>query len=303
MNSFKVTSLATVGFLLPIVIVILLVVAGWNQPQPSTPPSKASLVNTLPKPETAHAQAIRTGRAGSFAAVESAKELDPALGKSFFVSFLFRFERLPPKGKREHIVSKIDKRMPLPGWVLGVSRTETSLRPEVYWRGTDRSGGWFDFDAYRFRPGVWYAVTLVARVGDYLLLFIQALEAPFGQVVAGAPSKKIASSVTSLPVFLGGVDVRRVRWPRSRAALRIGAVKGRQAAFEGEVTDLLIGSRPKIPDDIEQLKEFIAGGPAAIVGKLKSEEIALWLERSGKDGSRFQHEVTFSGTAAWQVIK
>ena len=203
------------------------------------------------------------------ATITSRANLDPAPDQNFLVSFYVRLDQSLDLNKRQHLLGKYAFRAPYEGWAVGVRRVETSLRPEVYWRGPDGSGGWYAFDEMQFIPNEWYAFTVTAKPGEYLNLFYQ--QVPGGPVAASEGLQN-----DSPVVFAGGYDLATVVTPRTDDDFKLGIRRPDTLRFAGEVRDVLVSYPKRLPKSFEKYSPFINGGAVRIVGQLKEEEVNLW---------------------------
>jgi hypothetical protein len=208
---------------------------------------------------------------------EGLSELDPRTDKAFIVSVRVRFDQLPAGKARNIILSKYDRRERVGerGWALSLRRFDTSLRPEIFWRGND-GGDWYIFDEVSLALKNWYAFTIVSERGNYLSLYIQNLGA------AGTENGDVR--------FLGGYDVSGFSPPSSGARPVSGDSRSNALMLQGALADVLIAAPEDLPED---MRGFLNGGPAEIAGKFPEDRINLWVENGGRDKSRFKREESF----------
>lgn len=239
----------------------------------------------------------------SYVSVASDETLDPLPGKAFLVSFIMHFERLPEKGNQQKIVYKYaSNNAPYPGWAVAVRHRESSLRPEVYWRGADGNGGWFAFEEIEFDTGACYAVSLIAQGGAFISLYVQRIPSPShhrsdrNDEVSDAVQNEIVSSEV---VFAGGYDVADIRISPTEGDLRyFTSAQNSRKGCRGSVSQVLISRSDRLPKSLEEVKSFISGGVPALVQQLPPIEIGLWIDESGTDRSRYSRTVHSYGNSS-----
>jgi len=224
--------------------------------------NRADLVNA-----EAHEGAAYQGKPS--VSIASRDNLDPSPENNFLVSFYVRLEQLPEVGARQHLIGKYAYKIPYEGWAVGLRRLATSVRPEVYWRGQDGSGGWFSFDEMVFEKNEWYAFTVAAKPGEYLNLFYQ-------RVPGGAAATTAGIANENPVVFAGGQDLASVVTPKTEDDFKLGIKNPKTLRFSGEIREVLVSYPKRLPKSFEKFPAFIAGGAVGIVTQLKEEEVNLW---------------------------
>ncbi len=227
--------------------------------------------------------------------VDSDDYLDPQAGQIFLVSAKFRLIELPAVGVREKIVVKYDgNNKPYPGWAIALHRFSSSARPSVYWKNIKGEGGWYTFNAVSLNPGKWYVITLLARGGDFLSVYLEKLPAKTGGIEGESVSvaNSVADSSRSIS-FCGGFDVSDAGLAKTASPLIVSGLIVNGKGGGVEVESLLIASPPLGRPTVEEVKRIIAGGPAAAIHQgIDPADLLLWITPNGKDLSRFSRSVT-----------
>ncbi len=270
MTPNRVIVYSLLGFIAPVVISL-----GLSSVLYSHQVSARSLARESASPESIANQDSRTEfeeRTSSSISVPSRVTFDPAAERDFLVSFIVSLERLPNEGQRQHLVGKYTNRAPYEGWAVGVRKLTTSLRPEVYWRGQDGSGGWMSFDEAKLKPQTPYALTLVARPGQFAALFYQELQA----------NSDGGFDSVGKPTYAGAQELLGVRTPKTEAPLNVGIRLPHTDRFLGEISRLLISYPTNLPRKFDQMDPLISGGPAAVEASLDKAEINFSLGEEGR---------------------
>lgn len=240
-----------------------------------------------------------------FGKVKHAPILDPQGSGLFLVSFAFRLDSLPTVGRRQNVIAKyLKNEQPYTGWAIAFNHFPTSLRPEVYWRGKNGTGGWFTFDRVEVELNRWYSLTLLVEHESHMNLYFERLA-----------KAKDASGVVEedlLPiedfesrdgvVFLGGYDIAQVRTPKTNADLMFGASHSnsrgiQHRGIQGDISNFLIAYPQRIGDNIEERKSFLSGGPQIFEKQLAKDQVNLFVTEGGVDQSAFGHIVGHSAAA------
>lgn len=209
------------------------------------------------------------------------RTLDPKPDRGFVASILFMMERLPPEDSRYSIATKIsnESRYNL-GWGMFIKRFETSVRPEVYWQGAADGAGTV-LERYDFRPRIFYALTLVARPGEYLGVYVQPLgSAPLYRdrnlrSTADEAYRAEKDSKHGPVSFLGGADLAELKLPESSTALTFGVARKNSRGLSGWVREVLVAYPKTLPKTISDYQNFLDGGPSRIAARLSPDEIGL----------------------------
>jgi hypothetical protein len=220
------------------------------------------------------------GSARWHARIDGASELDPHQEDLFLVSFLVRFEELPSEKLRHNIIEKYEtSTRPYAGWAVGVQRINDRVRPQVYWRDSKGQGGWFTFESVELVPKQWYCITLVARDSEYLSLYSQRM------FIKKEPKADVGVK------FLGGHSLKEISTPKTRANVSLGVVRSNGKSFQGDFGYVVIARPNNLPEDIDSLLEYLAGGAARIRDKLGSADLLLSINEKWQDDSRLQHRI------------
>ncbi len=194
--------------------------------------------------------------------VQSFSGLDPAKQQGFLVSVTFRPQQVPPVGARVLLVSKyVAEASPHRGWAIGLRALDTSLRPEVYWRGANGEGGWFTFEKIELTIGRVYSLSLFAQGDNFLNLFFEELQNDDLRIYG--PENK-SSSFSGAAYYLGGYDISEITSPETSASLEIGSQKRGKSAFQGEIISVLISHPTAVPKAVEEVRTLVSGGPVSL---------------------------------------
>lgn len=309
MSLTRLIIVSVVGFLIPIALAVYIAphyfeyaaTGGVTDAESSENLAAGSLdaLNQAPDvPETASDAKLLS--------IESTPQLDPTRGQVFVVSLELRFERLPGSDFRQNIAAKYQATSsPYAGWAIAVHKFRTALRPEIYWKDGEGLGGWLSFNDYNFVPNQSYAITLLAKAGEFINLYVEELSEPIDSV-DGASGINIEpkSDASRIGVqFLGGHNANNVALPRSSAALLVGSMNYGEKAFRGDVSSVLVGTIPEFPGKYgTDAKKLLAGGPVQLINRLKQEQVELFISASGVDESRFHRQSKLTGKTSWYSI-
>ena len=304
MSFFKVAILSFVGFSTPVLVSLFTISTFFSDREEEVLPLDSIPQQVKKKPEAKPtAKAIQVRKGVAYAKISSRPELDAVSGTNFVVSFLVRFDELPPVGFRNNILAKYDAaKHPYAGWAVGFHRLKTSFRPEVYLKDESGAGGWFSFSNTNLEPKKWYAITVLIKPEEHMNLYVQDVESLVdskGSVFSSNKSLITNSEV----VFAGGHDISEVKEVSTNANLILGATRTNKAGFQGEIALLLVARSNDLGQTIGELKKKLDGGSPHIAKKLKDDQVSLWISKSGVDESRFSSKVEFAGRASWQAAK
>lgn len=252
------------------------------------PPQKTNGVET---------NSNETNGNGGVGEVKHAPILDPQGSGLFLVSFAFRLDSLPVVGRRQNVIAKyLKNERPYTGWAIAFNHFPTSLRPEVYWRGKNGTGGWFTFDRIEIELNRWYAMTLLVENESHMNLYFERLakaEDAFGIVEEDLLPVEDFQQQDGV-VFLGGYDITQVRTPKTNADLMFGASHSSHRGIQGDISHFLIAYPQRVGDDIEERKTFLLGGPQIFEKQLAKDQVNLFVTEGGVDQSHFGHTIKHS---------
>ena len=300
-NLLKGLLLAVLGFVLPIIFGLLLAPFLFEESfaREFSPLHKyLGLTSSRGEQNTkAPAQgpvALALFEKGAHAEVVSNRALDPRSDQTFLLSFWVRFERDPEVGQRQNIIAKYhSEKYPYAGWAFAVNRLSTSLRPQVYWKGRDGSGGWFTFGEAEMRSGSWYAFYLLAKPGEFISLFLK----PLGQNISGEQGVDLDLKEVE---FLGGHELKVDAVPLTDSSLILGTKRKGGNSFSGRIANILLANTSdQLPKDVADLKAVLAQSVTTLARRFGDQQIALWIAGEGKDRSRFGHAVRLQNGAKW----
>jgi|GEM_PF-5509881 len=226
---------------------------------------------------------------GSYVEVMGGSDLDPQSSKTFLVGTVVSLNQSPDVGVRHVFMSKYQaQKKPHPGWVIGVKRYSTSMRPEVYWRGSDGSGGWYSFDKLEFIPGHWYSLFVISKPGDYLSLW------------GGEVFDRSGQGHSDIR-FLGGYKLNGVVCPATDVPLFIGPRNVGAKDFGGAVSDLIVANLSTFPNKPSEIQEFLANSlRAGIIQTAPLDELDLLIFSTPLDRSPRNKTLKLRGDAKWQ---
>jgi hypothetical protein len=211
----------------------------------------------------------------SYLMLKNSQVFDLKPGEHFVVFLQVRFSELPRPGYRQNLVSKFASDVkPYPGWAIAIRNLQTSIRPEVYWRGKNGKGGWHTFDKVNIKPHAWYGLGLVVKEGEFINLFFEDIHQK------------------SEPTFLGGHSINTIITPNTDADILFGSHRHGPNAFTGDIATILIAHPKGFPDTIFRLKRIFQGGLASVINRMSLvDEVSLWLTEPGLDSSIFTHSI------------
>lgn len=203
-------------------------------------------------------------------AVSTSSSLEPQEGSYFIVSTVFEIAALPKGQGRLSILSKLASfgRSPV-GYGLSLKVFQTSIRPQVYWSAGEGDGGFLTFGSYDFKPRHRYSLTLVARSGEFISLYVQersrkgTLDSPEGESI-------------SKVVFLGGHDLKGISNPSNSAEFSYKDTEESERFEHAGVLAVLVASAPKLKDSIDKLLVRLDGAPESLAKSLNASEVKLW---------------------------
>ncbi len=297
MPYLKVVLFSILGFSIPIVCALHF---GPQLFESAMPPSEY-VRGSLASPE--QGGGLRTAEDGelpvtdpqeaqsAYRSVASDDSLDPGADRYFLVSVDFKIASLPKMGRRQKLISKYASGgSPNPGWALAIRRLNTSTRPEIYWQNKDGKGGWYTFDNVRFERNQWYSLTLVARDGDLLSLYIQQLTTQGQNELSEEGDEPSELGVGAK--FIGGYNLDGQLLTPTAAALEFSAPVSENNEFRGEVRNILLAQPRDIPQRHEKLRSFLEGGAGEIASRFEPGEVSLFIDENGRDTSAAQRAVS-----------
>lgn len=283
---------AIFGFILPIVLGTFLApyifTDGVSKSIANASARKTSEKNLSLTNEVAE-EAIHNNQS-FYAKVKSDELINPTPDKFYILSTVVRFDKLPDAEKHENLIAKYEaKTFPYQGIALAVHRYKTSIRPAVYWKDEKGKGGWFTFNDVNFTKKSYYALTLIAKEGDFVQLYVEELN--------NLANKELFTAKTNTTenkdgLFKGAYSIAGIQSPSNTSSLNFGTYKEDFSAF---VSNLLIAKKSKL--SLDSLEKFIKGGPEAIASTLSQDEISLWI-KDGEDLSTSKRSLIFPENAA-----
>jgi len=187
------------------------------------------------------------------ASAQEALSADPSPSRGFIVSLSFRLSgsQLRSRKKRLLLVAKVERFLRVhKGWGVALKAGETSIRPEIFWRGSN-TGGWNTFEKMKIVPNMELFLSIVVRPRETITVYLQD-----------------PSLGDGTPTFLGGAPIGEAGTPRTAGELT--ASKG--------VSKILIASPEILPKGVVETGRFLDGGPSGVRGRLSAEELNLWRD-------------------------
>ena len=296
MSYLKIILFSVLGFLVPIGIALHFGPRFFESAMPKNPYVRASLGSGVTD-DSAIVRSVEetdgtaTPEQAPFRTVASDESLDPRPDRYFVVSVDFKITNLPRTGRRQKLIAKYSgKDSPYPGWAVAIRRLNTSTRPEVYWQDQSGNGGWYTFDNVRFEKNEWYAMTLVARDGELLSLYLQQLTSQPAATPADEDEEPSQLGVGAK--FIGGYNLAGLSATPTTAALEFSPPLSENNEFRGEVKHILLARPEKIPMRNEKLRGFLEGGAGEIANRVEQTEVGLFIDESGRDQSSAQRAVS-----------
>jgi hypothetical protein len=204
---------------------------------------------------------------GSFlATIGKSESFNPKAGEDFLVFLWVRFSKYPTKGARAIVALKYDeKSSDRQGFGLALVRGRAGVRPEVYWKGGSRVGGWYPFPDVEIELHKWYLLAVSFR-GDRFLGFHTV-----------AHSLKSSETVLTL----GGHEVTGLPFPVSSAPLALGK-NGSRSSFRGDIGPSGIVAGSNLSDHLQHILGELSKQPTIIPPLPSSLRMVNWtVDRSG----------------------
>lgn len=292
LRGFRLALLSLLGFAIPIACGLLLApkLFRFTNTAPSDrvgPSGYPWAMSALDRPDAHQPDdpSVPQDALSGIRSVASDRQLDPQQGGYFVASFVVTMTSPPRTGKRQKFLWKYGgEKGTNPGWAIALRRFSTSIRPEVYWQGNDGKGGWYLFDRVRLRYGHWFALTFVARPGEFLSMYAQEV-GPVDSVeirpVAASDGDDAIGSDN--PRFLGGYGLQGVTIDASPEVLSLAPRVFDSGDFRGAVRSMLIAAPQRLPKNRERFLELIRGGPDEIAPRFAESELGLWVRDDGVD--------------------
>jgi hypothetical protein len=200
------------------------------------------------------------------ATIPKSESFNPKTGEDFLVFLWVRFSKYPTKGARAIVALKYDeKSSDREGFGLALVRGRAGVRPEVYWKGGSRIGGWYPFPDVEIKLHRWYLFAVSFR-GDRFLGFHTV-----------AHSLKSPETVLTL----GGHEVTGLPLPESGAPLAIGK-NGSLSSFRGDIGPTGIVAGHNLSDHLQHILGELSQHPTVILQLPSSLRMVNWtVDRSG----------------------
>mgnify|MGYP006284448647 CR=1 FL=1 len=200
------------------------------------------------------------------ATIGNSEGLNPKAGEDFLVFLWVRFSKYPTKGARAIVALKYDEKYSEhQGFGLALVRGRAGVRPEVYWKGGSRVGGWYPFPDVEIELHKWYLFAM-SFSGDRFLGFHTV-----------AHSTKSRETVHTL----GGHEVTGLPFPVSSSPIVLGK-NGSRSSFRGDIGPTGILGGGNLSEHLKHILGELSQQPTVIPPLPSSLRIVNWtVDRSG----------------------
>ena len=262
------------AFLLPVILAAFLVPDVFFSKNQATQISKTEPVDAQAlssSPSSLSVSEAIDSNGKIYVEVPSSEDLDPKPTGIFLASVKFIFSKLPEEGKSVRFFTKYQEdKWPFPGWGLKIKRQTGSIRPEVYWMGTNGRGGWYSFGEMDLKEDHWSSLSIAVDRKNSISLYFQDLD------------NEADSTGIVLPKFVGGFTVSEIPLPVSQGSLKLLLPVSSKNSDIGSIHDLLV-ARLEQPEGA--MLKLVNGGPSEMAQRIKTENINLWVDARGRDRS------------------
>lgn len=223
--------------------------------------------------------------------------LNPRPETVFVVSFIFRFNQLPPVGYRQNLITKyVSNEQPFPGWGVAIQRYPTSSRPEVYWRSPSGKGGWYTFERFDLLPRKIYGLTMVYTTQKALMLFLEN-----GLELANDSEQGNLTGNSSELKYEGGYRLNEVELPVTGADLIIGSTSGSwRNSFIGEIRAVSVSEVNIEARHLEARKNTEIFRPSSVAADLGNDQVRKLFQVDCGVAESINQKLAFRGDARWQ---
>ncbi|MCB0325052.1 MAG: hypothetical protein KDD69_15820, partial [Bdellovibrionales bacterium] len=139
-------------------------------------------------------------------------------------------------------------------------------------------------------------VTMFARPEEYLSLYVTDLGSADTEPLPERSPWSVSSPqpLVEKVFFAGGYTLAELGTPATPDDLFAHAGKARRGDLEVELLEVLIGrSTTELPTR-QATQSLLAGGTESMMKYLGNDGLTLWIDRSGKDRSRFARQLSTS---------
>ena len=195
------------------------------------------------------------------ATIGKSESFNPKRGEDFLVFIWVRCSKYPTKGARAIVTLKYDQESSeRQGFGLALVRGKSGVRPEVYWKGGSRVGGWYPFPDVELELRKWYLFALSFR-GDRFLGF-----------------HTIAHSKTGPEMVhtLGGHELKGLSLPVSNAPLALGK-NGSRSSFKGDIGPTGIVTGGNLSEHLQHILVELSKQPTTIPSLPSSLRMVSWI--------------------------
>jgi len=210
----------------------------------------------------------------SYIELDSDPVLEPNRNNLFIASITFSIPKEMEEGKAIKFFTKYnsDKR-PYMGWGLRLKKIAGTIRPEVYWQGRRRKGGWLSFAEISLNKKQWNSITLIADKANSISLYYQNLE-----------SKKEDPKIQ----YLGGFSVDNISLPKNEGKLKFLHPISSNKKDEIVIFDFVLVNLKK---EVKSINNLISKGASSLAKRVPYQEISLWIDARGKDRSHYNRKL------------
>lgn len=208
--------------------------------------------------------------------VVEAEDLLPKVGEDFLLTGWFRLRKLPAEGDNVVMLahSEIDSSSNR-GYALSLERHGSLLRPRIYWRDSDKQGGWYTFGGLEVEPRQWFM--LAASFHDNNKLGLHALVHKNGEIKTEV---------------LGGYELEELVVPESDSRLLIGAFHAKK--FNGKIGPVGIFRSESISSVLNAALESFRESPLELPSQIEMSWVRFWTPDGKKDLSSFARKIKLS---------
>ncbi len=211
--------------------------------------------------------AFQVASQGSHLRIKHQAEINPQADQEFVLTAWFNLRRMPLPGEKLILLSKYEgSGKAANGYAIGLSRDETSLRPVVYWGGSEQGGRWYDFPEVNLTPRTWFMLALSFTGGRFIGLYQG--EKPQGEGTVGEGTLQL----------LGGYELTEPVMPSSESPLVLGAVNERQ--FRGLIGPLAIYASKKVSKDLRKALSEVVKTPTTPATEATGDSLVAWIPDS-----------------------
>jgi hypothetical protein len=219
--------------------------------------------------------AISFNKSSSFLEISSPEILDRE--KVYLISFLLSIEDPPAPNVRVRLITSYDAgNKPYAGWGFAIKNFNTSIRPEIYWRGSGGKGGWYPFSPIDLSSKSNFFIVFKPR--SFISLF----------------SKSSSAELR----FLGAYDISSIKLDSFSGDIRLGNASVGKRAFLGSL-GLFLYAQTNLSANRSDIKNFLNDGVLGIVNSNFLERVFSWIPLRKDD----KHFLKKEGSISWVSLR